>query len=110
MVPLTPLGSNTRQLLRSKNALEYYSKDACQGEGRFSAKCNSCVFYVLGAAFGYGSEQDNAPILVGLTVWLLGAEEATDRSATAESCGCVCVGGQRKFQKQEILEFSITEL
>lgn len=56
------------------------------------------MFYGLGSAFGYGSEQDNVPILVGLT----------GGSATVERCQCVWE--DRKFQKEAILEFSITEL
>lgn len=83
-MPLTPRGSNPRLLLRRNNALEYFSKEACQGEGRFSVKSNSYVFYVLGSAFVFGSEQDNVP--VGLIVGWVGAEEAAGGRATAESC------------------------
>lgn len=56
-------------LLRRNNALEYFSKEACQGEGRFSVKSNNYVFYVLDSAFEFDSEQDNVPVLVGLVVW-----------------------------------------
>ena len=56
-------------LLRRNNSLEYFNKEACQGEGRFSVKSNNYVFYVLDSAFEFGSEQDNVPVLVGLVVW-----------------------------------------
>lgn len=56
-------------LLRRNNALEYFSKEACRGEGRFSVKSNNYVFYMLDSAFEFGSEQDNVPVLVGLVVW-----------------------------------------